>query len=791
MQVKNDISLDIATGISRKAKTWKNVKVMWSALLDKLSVTTKTPETVAEYKAMGRSQQSEIKDVGGFVGGYCDNGRRTQVRYRSVLCLDADFATAGLWDDWDMLYGNAAAVYSTHKHTPEKPRLRLVIPMSRTVDPDEYQAIGRKIASVLGIDQFDDTSYQPERLMYWPSTSQDGDFVFRYCDGPILDPDVVLDSYVDWRDISAWPFSSRADKAVQKTMSAKQADPLSKPGLVGAFCRAYSIEEAIEKFVPSYQPCGDGRYTFVEGSTAAGVVTYDHKFSFSHHGTDPASGHLCNAWDLVRIHQFRDMDAEAALDEKTQNLPSYNAMRDLVTKDPLVAAQIVADRVADDFSEDPDLSTEEDVAWRSSIKVTGNGTIAPTIDNAVKILENDPATRGCLAYNELSNSVVVLKDLPWRKVKGEGPWSDMDDSQLRNWMQKRYELSGKDLLFDAVNVTADNHRFHPIREYLNSCGWDGVNRVETLLIDYLGAEDTDYVRTVTRKTLVAAVARVMHPGCKFDYMLTLQGVQGKGKSTLFRKLAGKWYSDTVNTFTGKDSYEQARGIWIGEVGELAGMRKSEVDDIKNYLSKQEDRYRPAYGRRVGEYPRQCIFVGTTNETQFLRDATGNRRFWVVEVPNRPKRDMWEDLTPEVVKQIWGEAMNYYLKGEPLRLSVEMELKAKEVQDSYEEENPRIGIVSDFLDRLLPEDWENKSVIDRRTWLESKENKGTVARTTVCTYEIWTEALNQNPDKLDRLAIREVRDIMAKLPQWRHQGNQRITFGPYGRQRYFAKEEVTQ
>jgi predicted P-loop ATPase len=270
-------------------------------------------------------------------------------------------------------------------------------------------------------------------------------------------------------------------------------------------------------------------------------------------------------------------------------------------------------------------------------------------------------------------------------------------------------------------------------------------------------------------------------------MLTLRGRQGLGKSALISKLGGPWFSDTFTTMQGKDAYEQVQGVWIMEVGELAGMRKAEAETIKLYISKQVDRFRPAYGRRLQEFPRQCVFIGTTNETQFLRDTTGNRRFWVVDTPNTPTHDMWDELTAETIKQIWAEAVELYNAGEKLYLPKNLEKKAREVQEAYEEENPRAGIVAEYLEKLLPPGWDDMDSYARREWLEAGTEQGTVARTTVCTLEIWVEALGGNPDRIDRYGAKEIRDIMAGLPEWRHQGNKLKTCKPYGRQRYFKKE----
>lgn len=791
MDVLYDKQLDIALGNSRKTKTWKNKPVLWSELLDRMSKPTRTSETLAEYRTMTRDQQSNIKDVGGFVGGYCNNGSRSDIRFRSILCLDADYADSALWDDWGLLYGNAAAVYSTHKHTPAKPRLRLVVPLNRNVSPDEYQAIGRRVADTLGIDKFDDTTYQPQRVMYWPSCSQDGAYIFKHLDGTLLDPDTVLATYHDWRDVSSWPMSSRQAEIAKRT-AAKQKDPLEKGGLVGAFCRAYTIQEAIEAYVPVYQLCGiPGRYTYTGGSTAAGVVVYEDKWSYSHHATDPASGQLCNAWDLVRLHKFASLDTDTAPDTPASSRPSYKAMAQLATEDKRVKAQLISDRMAaaeEDFAAPVENveSVDNGDDWKQQLKITEKGALAQTIENVVIILRHDPKLAGRIAINEMEHNIVTLSSLPWRQVQGPSQWTDADDAALRYYLERVYGLSGKDRIFDAVNVVAQEGAFHPVREYLDGCAWDGVPRVETLLVDYLGAENTPYTRAVTRKALTAAVARIYRPGCKFDYMLTLRGRQGLGKSALIAKLGGKWFSDTFTTMQGKDAYEQVMGVWIMEVGELAGMRKAEAETIKLYISKQVDRFRPAYGRRLQEFPRQCIFVATTNETQFLRDATGNRRFWVVDTPNAPTKSIWQDLTPETVRLIWAEAVELYKAGEDLYLPRELEAAAREVQDLYEEENPRAGLVADYLDRLLPEGWDDMDTYARRAWLEAG-NVGTVHRRTVCTMEIWAEALGGNPDRYDRYAGKEIRDIMASMDGW-GRSKKRAYIRPYGRQRYYERRD---
>lgn len=285
--------MKIAYGNSRMEKKWKNNDISWEDFCRRVSTTQTTTETVGEYRKMPKPQQDGIKDVGGFVGGHLRGGRRKTgtVLCRSMLTLDMDHGTPDVLDELSMFNSHEMCIYSTHKHTPEAPRLRLIMPMKRDVSEDEYPALARKVAQEIGMDMFDDTTYQPHRLMYWPSTSSDGEYVFKVLDGDVLDPDYYLGLYDDWRDASTWPVSSRESEAVQRSAK-QQADPLAKAGVVGAFCRTYSIREAVEKFLSDvYGPSAmEGRYDYIPADSSAGVVIIDEKFSYSFHATDPACG---------------------------------------------------------------------------------------------------------------------------------------------------------------------------------------------------------------------------------------------------------------------------------------------------------------------------------------------------------------------------------------------------------------------------------------------------------------------------------------------------------------------
>lgn len=786
--IKYDGTVSIAVGKNRFEKQWKNRQMSWSALLKKLEEPVRTAESIAEYMKLPKPEQDRIKDVGGFVGGTLKGGRRGNghVESRQVVCLDADFAPCGLDEDMALLATYAYAVYSTHKHRPDRPRLRFLIPLDRAVTPDEYEAIARKLAEEIGIDYFDDTTYQPPRLMYFPSVAADGEYIFDYADEPWVSADEVLSRYPDWTDTGYWPESSRAQEGIRRNAK-KQGDPLEKGGLIGAFCRTYSVEDAIAEFLPdAYEPCAmEGRYTYTGGSTAAGLVVYDGgKFAYSNHATDPCSGKLCNAFDLVRLHKFGAMDEDAAPGTAVTKLPSYKAMVDLIQKDDRTKLTIAEERkqqAAEEFGDDG--------SWLTKLEYSRKGEIENSLNNVLLILQNDPELKG-IVFNQMADNLEIRGKVPWNHP-GKF-WRDADDSQLEAYLSSCYAEFTKARILTAITKAADDRSYHPVRNYLGSLPeWDRTPRVDTLLTDYLGAEDNPYTRAVTRKTLCAAITRVFHPGCKFDTVLVLCGPQGIGKSTLIAKIGMEWFSDSLNLADTRDktAAEKLQGYWIIEIGEMAGIGSAGVKTLRNFITTQDDRYRASYGHRVSPHPRQCILIGTTNsEDGYLNDVEGGRRFWPVRVPRIGKKKVW-DITQEEVDQIWAEAMYLVKAGESLILAGDMADEAKKRQKEAMVSDPRDEKVREYLEQRLPADWYERDLDRRRDFLYGSEfpvPDAVLRRDWVCAQEIWCECFGNSLSKMLPQDTYAIKKIMAKMEGWECSSERKRLGAEYGRQRVYIR-----
>lgn len=820
----------ISLGKSRKDTRWHNTELSWDSFLDRLREPYRTRETVKEYKTMIKADRDAAKDIGGFVGGSLSGTRRKaeNVRDRSLITLDLDDAGEDAWEVAAM-WGWKCAMYSTHSHTPEAPRLRLIYPLDRPVSVDEYQAIARKVAAYVGIEQMDPSTYEPSRLMYWPSCPKDGEYVFHEQSGEVLCADEILSEYgLDdaWKDSRLWP-TAKVEAEVRLRDAKRQGNPTEKPGIVGLFCRTYDIPDAIDTFLPEIYVHGSaGRYTYAAGSTSDGAVLYDNdQFLYSHHGTDPCGGQLVNAFDLVRIHLYGAEDDGKTVEDVTK-LPSYRKMCDLAAGDPGVKRELAAERSAEAMSHFGDLqgmdngdaqetsssdagesgtactaNDESDPNWTENLKLNRKtGEADPLIENAVLILRNDPRLRKRFGFNAFRAKLCIREPLPWHpkvqdKRNGDS-WADEDDAGLRLYLEVAWKLKAKAAIDDALGIVGRENQFDPVRCYLEGLTWDGVERLDTVLIRLFGAEDSRYVRAITRKWAVAGVRRIMEPGCKFDTMLVLIGDQGCGKSQFARVMSRGWFCDSIQRIDNKDAYDQLLGTWIVEMSELSATKKADNEAIKAFYSKQVDTFRQAYARRTAEFPRRCIFIGTTNDRSFIKDETGGRRFWPVELTAQ-REDVVERLAAaeQEADQLWAEAVVRYRAGERTwEDDADVLEQAREAQVRYAQEDEWQGLIEQYLATPLPDHWDDMTAEQRRDYIQGndlttpEQRAGyTRMRDKVSVAEIRYELLGED---LKRGAgggnesSRHVARLMNVMRGWTKAKNPLFT--PLGRQKCYVR-----
>lgn len=771
--------LSIAVGNSRHTTLWKNKTISFEDLKGRLSTPLKTSESSSDYAKMQKSQRDDTKDHGGFVCGALKDGKRkiSHVESRSILSFDADYITAEFLDSFSSSFQYGAVLYSTHSSTPENPRVRILCPLKRDVTPDEFVAVSRYVADSIGIDYFDECSYRTNQIMYWPTISYDGVFVYKEVDKPWLDPDEILSAHPDWTDPEKLPISSREKKNHSREQK-KVQDPLTKDGVVGLFNRAYyPITLALEEFLSDeYESTGsDTRWHYIPSHSVAGVEIIEDKFVYSHHAKDPAYLQLCNAFDIVRIHKFGDMDEKESFRSMSEFAMENEKVRLLSLEEKREQAQV-------EFAQEDDWKTQLRYMKRSKC-------LENCVWNLMLILQNDPDYRN-FALNEFVGRIQITGKVPWERPEGNSFWRDADTAQLKALIDINYEtFSSRNHDVAFTKVVEDRH-FHPLRDKLEALPkWDGVKRLETLFIDYLGAKDTAYVRAATRKPFVAAVARVYNPGIKFDTITVLVGPQGCGKSTIIARMGEEYYSDSLNLFDMKDKAgaEKLQGYWILELGELAGMKKADIELVKAFASRTDDIYRPSYGRTVESHPRQCVILGTTNsESGFLRDITGNRRFWPINVTGVSRKKPW-DITRDEVKLLWAEAKYLYESGEPLFLSAEEDDEAVAEQVDAMESDERQGLVEEYLEKLLPDNWDSLDLYERRNYLsDSLSPKGTVKRQIVSNPEIWCECFGRNLSELSRHDSDSIVAIMTKVKGWGKTGKSK-RLNIYGKQKIYERQ----
>ena len=407
---------------------------------------------------------------------------------------------------------------------------------------------------------------------------------------------------------------------------------------------------------------------------------------------------------------------------------------------------------------------------KAMLDTTEKGGVRNSIKNCLTVFQHDPLLSGAIAYNLLTDRTDVVKPIGYDRSPNAS-MTDTDMKYIRLYLEENYDLTSEKKIIDAADLAAHQNSYHPVRDYLNSLAWDGTERIRYCLHHFLGAEADEYTFQALRLFLLGAIRRAFHPGCKFEVMLCLVGGQGAGKSTFFRLLAGKdeWFSDDLRKLDDENVYRKLQGHWIIEMSEMiATANAKSIEEIKSFLSRQKEVYKIPYETHPADRLRQCVFGGTSNAMDFLPlDRSGNRRFLPVQVcPEQAEVHILEDeaASRAYLQQVWAEAMTIYRAGGwKLTFSPEMVRYLKEHQKDFMPEDTKAGMIQAFLDSY--------------------------AGDTVCSKQLYKEALNHIFDEPKQWEIREINEIMNQcVTGWTYFSNPR-SFAGYGRQKGWERERA--
>lgn len=842
-----------AAGTGRNFGKAVNQTKSWKSFTADFKKPLVTSERFRDYLRMSEDDQKHLKGVAGWI-------YRTQVdgpvRNRGsglpsdLITFDFDYATPDFLEalcdgsirtEWEWF------IHTSRRHTSEKPRLRMFVPVAKPIPNDIYNAVSRIIAQKFDPEMrhVDKVSFRPAQMMFRPTISKDGDYVYHRNEGELLDWEEELNIFTltvgDWHDLDNLPITP-GEKL--RESADKAEDPTEKVGPVGDFCRAYNVMDAIDKFLPDLYapvdaPSAKPRYTYLKGTTTNGAeVQDDGLFLYSHHGSDPCCDMLVNAFDLVRIHKFGEKDDKLGVDELSSTpvgkLPSFKAMLAFIQEDDGYREQVVRSKfdlaaMTADFSDDmveeveidedhealsPEERAERDAAriaeqkledaitpeedediaslvgkeierntkgapishltknyrkrkpappkdWIGDLELTLQGDVISNSPNLAQIILNDLRLRNSLEFNEFVGRMVSREPIHTKMpfipnyrvsdvVNGE-PIQDHHLFAVRMMLEAPNgpgkpgygirSVTDRDLSA-AIETVARLNAFNPVREYFDAQVWDGGFRVDTMFIRYMGCPDTPYHRQIARLFLLGAVARIYEPGHKFDYVPILVGAQGKRKSTWISILAKNWFGELKVDFSDEKALVEAMmGKLMMELPELSSLGRSQVEDAKAFVSGTESYVRLSYGKLPRRFPRMCVFIGSTNDDEYLIDRTGNRRWWPVNV-EVPIIDT-DRLTIEV-DQLWAEAVALYkaMRKEqpygtlPLTLTPEAAAEAVVLQEAARvqtEADSYVEALQPWLDKLIePEGYDD---FDHAAGAPKMQH-----RKRVTVHQAWTEGL---------------------------------------------------
>ncbi len=824
---------------NRFAYTGINQQVSYEIMFRSFAVNYKrTKETVLEYQKGNKQLRDNAKDVGAFLMGNTTENRRDRlaIELRNMITLDLDYCPENimtiLQEKANTILNFRFFVYSTHSHTSKKPRLRLIAPLLYDIKPEEYEAAASRLCSKIGIEFFDATTIQSNRIMYFPSTSIDGDYICESFndDKGDLDAQILLDEYYDYHNIDEWQrphyFDGRSSGKINRGTIPDSTK--TKWRMVNSFNTEYTITDAIDTFLSDIykkeNSKNNNRYTFIGGESRNGLHILNPQYAYSHHATDPAQGRLLNAFDIVRIHKFGKQDLHKTDNEIYDdygNTSSFKAMCDFIKTMPNVMkhdpkikeqeTQLI--ELMEKF--DVDTTDNENIEWHNLfIRDNKSNALIRHPYNIGIIIANDPLLKDLFFYDTIKQQICFLRAPFWDTdiKKGDG-LRDLDMQHIAQYIaQPPYFQSGKDAMENAVMVEAYKKKINYPKHFLSTLPeWDGVERVETVFIDLFDVGDCSFIREATKKWFTALVARIMEPGCKFDYTVSLIGAVGIGKSMFGKSLiAIDWDGDMANIekanyfFSDKeidlrnerDTIDALRGVCILEIAEFDKyFTKYDKATLKSFMTKTKDRFIERYGKRSIDVPRSFIMLATTNEQRPIKNVEDERRFMPF-YSNLPKhKALIFDQTKwnkEIRDQVLAEALHYYFTGYSFSapFNPKQQREWDMLLDRASLENDYFGIVEEYVNNKFPVQFFDLEFHQQKSWWREKTDGGyhRSLRDEFSIKEIYCIALDKrlgdNPDFYERKDIEQALNRLG----FERQGNSRKTFGDLGRQIYYKKME---
>lgn len=545
--------------------------------------------------------------------------------------------------------------------------------------------------------------------------------------------------------------------------------------LEDAFCRAYTCAEAIEKFLArSLAPLNEpGTYALAGETKMTVAIDSERQVAWCNDSDVPR-----NAFNLVRHYSFGELDASVKDRTAIKRLPSYKAMLKLCREDVAVRKNLIHGIGTHEANDTDD--------WELKLTLNDNNQIEKTGLNIKLILLNDPKLSKVRFDRFTKRDITQCSDFCNER---DNRIDDESVGKICLYLENQYGLQlSQPRILEMLKTTSKERGFNPVQNFIMSDSWDYVERIDTVVIRYLGADDTPLTRAQTRKWMIGAVARAFAPGCKFDHILTFTGPQGVGKSTFLNIIAGEWFSDSFSfAHDDKTKIEDITGAWIVEISELNGMKRAhDAEAAKAFLSRVRDDVRPAYARKSESIPRSNVFAATTNETEFLQSCNGNRRWWIIPIKGNGEVTEWIDELKAEVPQLWAEARHYYTLNEPLYLPSEFEDAANQRQAEYTTAagDELLEEIEAFLNRSVPTayagwplsrrlQWQQWAV-DSSSYLDDQYKQiGTELLTIVSPKMIKRELPNDTIRTSYRYSSQYINSLMEHISGWERSEKEKL------------------